>query len=395
MKNLPLFYCITLLWTTVANGSVYVVAEFDEKDATRILEEAFQAHYDTIRVPYMGKDWILGPIEIKASNKTIIFDSGVIVMAKTGAFGRYDKLFEIIQQQNLTIIGYGATWRMRKEEYTTGEWRHALSIVSCENINIYGLTIKDSGGDGIKIGRRGQQLAYSKNIHIRDCILDNNRRQGISVISVDSLLIENCILKNTNGTAPQAGIDFEPNYADERLRGITMRNVDIHDNTGFGIQILLPQLNANSQPISFNIENCRVWGNVKGGIRIKHIGDKGVSGTINLLGCVIENNSRHAFQFENKSSKKAKVNITNCTIRNSKSTPILISASGSKSPGGIVFTNTRIVDSSKRPFLIAKGGVNVFDISGDVTVNNANGAWIDIGSQSENITLEIKNRSQN
>jgi len=40
MKNLPLFYCITLLWTTVANGSVYVVAEFDEKDATRILEEA-------------------------------------------------------------------------------------------------------------------------------------------------------------------------------------------------------------------------------------------------------------------------------------------------------------------------------------------------------------------
>ena len=40
MKNLPLFYCITLLWTTVANGSVYFVTDFDEKDATRILEEA-------------------------------------------------------------------------------------------------------------------------------------------------------------------------------------------------------------------------------------------------------------------------------------------------------------------------------------------------------------------
>ncbi len=388
MKNLPLFYCITLLWTTVANGSVYFVTDFDEKDATHILQAAFEAPYDTVFVPYMGKDWIIRPVVINASHKTIIFGSGVVVSAKTGAFGRYDKLFEIIEQQNLTIIGYGATWRMRKEEYLTGEWRHALSIVRCENISIYGLTIRDSGGDGIKIGRgRGGQPAYSKNIHIRDCILDNNRRQAISVISVDTLLIENCVLRNTNGTAPQAGIDFEPNNSDERLRAITIRNVDSYGNKGYGIQFLLPRLNSSSMAISAVIQNCRVWGNIRGGVMVKSIGDKGVNGTITFDGCIVRDNLGNSFTIQQKSKLAARVNITNCHIYNSDDYPIHLWGPAVQL-GGIRFKNSYIVDNVDRPFLFVQGGSSIFDITGNVIVNNPFGGYMSIGNGSSNVTVQ-------
>ncbi len=387
MKNLPVFYCLYLLWTTIANSSVYVVAEFDEKDATHILQAAFAAPYDTVFVPNVGKDWIIRPIVIDASNKTIIFESGVIVTAKKGAFAKGDKLFEIIEQKNLTIIGYGATWRMRKEEYLTGEWRHALNIVRCENINIYGLTIRDSGGDGIKIGRgRGQQPAYSKNIHIRDCILDNNRRQAISVISVDTLLIENCILSNTNGTAPQAGIDFEPNNSDERLRAITIRNVDSYGNKGYGIQFLLPRLNSSSMEISAVIQNCRIWGNSRGGVMVKSIAE-GVAGTITFDGCIVHDNLGNSFTIQQKSKLAARVNITNCHIYNSDDYPIHLWGPAVQL-GGIRFKDSYIVDNTDRPFLFVQGGSSVFDITGNVIVNNPFGGYMSIGNGSRNVSVQ-------
>ena len=78
-----------------------------------------------------------------------------------------------------------------------------------------GLTIVESGGDGIGV--------TGKNITIRKCVCDRNHRQGISVFSVENLLIEDCVLSNTSGTAPQSGIDFEPDHPNEILKNVVMR----------------------------------------------------------------------------------------------------------------------------------------------------------------------------
>ena len=45
---------------------------------------------------------------------------------------------------------------------------------------------------------------------IRDVVCDRNYRLGIAVINVENLLVENCVLENSAGTDPQAGIDLEP-----------------------------------------------------------------------------------------------------------------------------------------------------------------------------------------
>src|SRR5699024_2892437 len=138
-------------------------------------------------------------------------------------------------------------------------WRHALTILGCGNIKVLGLHIESSGGDGIYIGRSGvygttkgkHPQSYSKNITIQNVVLDDNYRQGISVISVDWLLMDNVVMSNTGGTRPMAGIDFEPNRSDERLTNIVLRNCVTKNNKGGGYDIEL------SVPTSMRFENCR------------------------------------------------------------------------------------------------------------------------------------------
>ena len=39
---------------------------------------------------------------------------------------------------------------------------------------------------------------------------DNNRRQGLSIVEADGVLVTDSIFSNTHGTRPSAGIDLEP-----------------------------------------------------------------------------------------------------------------------------------------------------------------------------------------
>jgi len=133
--------------------------------------------------------------------------------------------------------------------------RHVLSIRSSKNIEVHGLTLALSGGDGIYLGvsKRG---VPDENIVIKDVICDRNYRQGISVIAARNLLIENTVMKATAGTPPSAGIDFEPNQTTEELVNCVMRNCVSEGNDGSGYTFYLPNLKADSAPLSVRLENC-------------------------------------------------------------------------------------------------------------------------------------------
>lgn len=89
-------------------------------------------------------------------------------------------------------------------------------------------------------------------------MLRDHHRQGISVISAHDLRIENVEMYLTWGTLPCAGIDFEPNNADERLIGCVLRNCSIRCNAGAGIQVYLDKLKASWRPIGIRVEDSLV-----------------------------------------------------------------------------------------------------------------------------------------
>ncbi len=380
--------CLGIFFTI--NASVYRIDERPSEDATEVFNKAFKTTADTIIIPNPGAPWIVRPLKFRGSNKVIIWEKGTILQAKKGAFEKYDKLLSINKSHNITLIGYGATLQMNKAEYNDGQWRHCLGIFNSENINVYGFTIRDSGGDGIKVDAHKAPF-YSKNIHIKDCVLDNNRRQGISIISAENLLMENCIIKNTTGTNPQSGVDLEPNRATQRLVNIRIRNVEVFNNTGYGLLMWLTNMDSTSLPVSVRFENCRVTGNGRGGIRVRNIGDNSPKGLIEYSNCTIENNSGNALEITNKSSTSAEVKLTDCQIVSSRKTPIVINPGGSSKPGGVRFINLRVKHPKNKTLLYSEG--NLFDISGNIIVESNSSPATNIGAASENISLTINERT--
>ena len=360
---------------------------FDPEDATEILQSAIDSGAQKIIIDNIGKPWIISKTIKLHSNQEIVFEKGVIIEAKQGSFlGKTESLFEAYFKKNITLIGYGATLRMKKLDYTKppyekAEWRHILSIRSCENIKIYGLTLASGGGDGIYLGV-AKEGTPCKNVHIKDVVCIDNYRQGISVISAENLLIENIIMKETSGTPPMAGIDFEPNQPTEILSNITLRNCISQNNSGAGFAFYLENLNINSQPISIRLENCKAIGNLTGvWISSNNKKESAVKGIIEFVDCVFEENKGIDIFILQKNIQSFRIKFLNCLLKNSGiklpfiklpfiSPIIFLSSQGNTEPiGGVEFINCEVIDKIERlpiTYLNFAPEVELKDITGTI-----------------------------
>jgi parallel beta-helix repeat protein len=248
---------------------------YDSTDATNALQAAINSGARVVNVPNMGTDWIVTPITL-VSNQQINFASGVNVVAKRGYPNFQDihsSLFNGSGLTNVKLVGDNTTFQMWKGDYaavpyTTGEWRHGINLQGCSNVTISGITVKETGGDGIYLGSSYPDLSIPcSNITIQNVICDSNYRQGMSVTGVNGLQVENCIFRATSGTAPMAGIDFEPDSATEVLTGIMIKNCIFDANDTYGILIITTHL-SNKSAYDALIENCTFYGNQIAGLHM-------------------------------------------------------------------------------------------------------------------------------
>jgi Right handed beta helix region len=199
-----------------------------------------------LEIPVSVQPYNVQPIYLP-SNTNLLVDPGVVVQATSG-YGTYQRMVNIADVSNVTINAAGSTFRMRKAEYTNGEYRHCLAILGASNITIHGMTCNDSGGDGLYIS--GSNQSYSYNVTVEDSTFNNNRRQGFTMTSGQSIYIRRCRFTNTDGTAPQNGIDFEPNSASDRLVDVHIEDSFTDHNAGDGVGIGIGRLTSSSQPVS-------------------------------------------------------------------------------------------------------------------------------------------------
>ena len=374
----------------VAAGKVKVAKAswwgFDPVESTPALQAAIDSGAEKVIVENLGKPWIVDKMRL-ASDQELFFEEGVEVLAKQGAFkGTGDSLFSANLQENITLNGYGATLRMRRAdydgpEYEKAEWRMVLAFRSCSNVKVYGLTLTESGGDGIYLGTAKAGVT-NKDVHIKDVICDKNYRQGISVINAENLLIEDTILRDTAGTAPQAGIDFEPNSPGERLVNCVMRNCVSEGNAGDGYDIYIPPLTAESEPISMRFENCRSIGNNTGTrIVTGNTPDRAVRGTIDFTNCVFEGSRSAGVSIVGKPVNGCRISFENCAVLDAaaeapNAAPIvLMSRQGnSEAIGGVDLGTFRVRDAvDRRPmtYIDMAGGVGLQGITGKLVVEKA------------------------
>lgn len=354
---------------------------FDPSDATAALQAAINSGAEKVVVENLGRPWIVDKIQL-AGNQEVFFEKGVVVLAKRGAFkGKGDSLFTATSKKNVALTGYGATLKMWRQDYDgkdyeKAEWRHVLSIRSCSAVRIWGLTLAESGGDGIYLGV-AQKGVTNTDVHIKDVVCDGNYRQGISVISAENLLIENCVLKGTGGTPPMAGIDFEPNHPSEKLSGCVMRNCLSENNRGDGYVLSLKSLHADSAEISMRFEECRSAGN-RCGMRVITGNEpkSAVKGQIEATGCRFEGSEQGGIVIGDKPAAGCKLRFVRCQVAGAAPnrpdlTPILFTSGtgNAENLGGVEFVDCTISDPVERlpmRFLDHAGGLRLVDVTGSL-----------------------------
>ena len=111
-----------------------------------------------------------------------------------------------------------------------GEWGHGLSIGgNADGVVVRDCKISDFWGDGIYVN-------LCSNVLIENVVVDNSRRNGISVISAKNFKCLDSIFSNTNGTNPQSGIGIEANYDTDVLENVEfIRCRSINSASGTGI----------------------------------------------------------------------------------------------------------------------------------------------------------------
>ncbi len=218
-------------------------------------------------------------------------------------------------------------------------------------------------------------------MHIKDVVCDGNNRQGISVISARNLLIEDTVLKNTAGTAPQAGIDFEPNHANEEIVNCVMRNCVSENNAGVAYALYLRPLDGSSTPISLRIENCVSRGSnrLSASITTSNGGPNGpAQGLIEFIDCRFEDIGAAGISVRDVPAKACRLRFENCTIADAagkpkRSAPITFEARKDSvlDVGGAAFVNCVLEEPIDRPlmtFADATGELKPLGITGDLKV---------------------------
>ena len=366
---------------------------YDAGDATAIVQKALDSGAERVVIDAAKGPWTVGPVFAR-SNTTIEFEEGAQLLAKPGEFLPVrSALFNLLSVTNVTLrgLGAGAVIRMRYDDYSkppyaSAEWRHAVNVMSSKNVRIENLTLADSGGDGIYLGvnRRGHP---NEDVVIRKCVCDHNNRQGISVISARRLLIEDTVMKNTRGKPPQAGIDFEPNSADEVLEDCVVRNCLSENNKGNGYEFLLSTLKAMSRPVSVTVENCIAHGNASsvsfgaGNDRA----DDFVKGKVQFVNCKFRNASVAGIYVFSKPADSVRLQFDACEISGCKAgwmgADVQLRNMGLWQPyvGGIAFNDLKIVQTSlNHPWFgyheQSFSSVSAGGYSGSVTLSDMKGA---------------------
>ncbi len=394
MKKQLVIYVLLFVFSAKAQASSVKASDYGWTgvDDTQALHNAFTANVDTLYVDLQPGDWVSGPLvfDNTVHNKVIIFERGVTLRALAGAYDAtpYDGLLTFISCSNVELSGYGAVLKMNKQEYINlndgSEWRHVISLSGCSNFKIFGLELLDSGGDGIEISGIWQQPVPSTNIHIKNCRIHNNYRQGISVTSAQNVLIENCEITGTSGTPPAFGIDLEPDNAYDHMSNIQIKNCRITGNEGGGLLISLWNLDDSSPIVGIEVSDCYIGSNQNEGIVVDVNSSGPVTGYAHFKRCLIENQPKNAIFSDKRESFS--LTFSDIVIRNvgtdggAYDMPIFIQNQYDYSgvPFGNVTFDRILIDDHlyDRDFLdISHWGsaTQVENVSGDFWVYNPNG----------------------
>lgn len=243
----------------------------DTKALQRAIDQA-SAVYGVVEIPD-GIYIVDAEVGVRLKSDVVLKLSGsAIIKARPNNVAHYS-ILKLENISNVEIIGGVLLGEKDNHQGTSGEWGMGMSLVAVKNIVIKNVVSKNNWGDGFYIS------GDSNNIKFCSVVANGNRRQGMSIVSGENILVIDSSFINTSGTPPQAGIDIEPNE-NQMVRNVKILNSKFLNNSGAGIASYVPQYAKES-----SVSNVEIRANV-----IAENKTSGVSIFNTSLFRIIENN---------------------------------------------------------------------------------------------------------
>jgi parallel beta-helix repeat protein len=111
---------------------------------------------------------------------------------------------------------------------TAGEWGMGLSIQDSRQVTVTGVAARECWGDGFYV-------YGSAGVDICSVLAEHNRRNGLSITGCDGITVRGSVFRRSQGTAPEDGLDIEPN-AGQTVSHALVSGCVFSDNAGSGLE---------------------------------------------------------------------------------------------------------------------------------------------------------------
>lgn len=227
--------------------------------------------------------------------------------------------------QNVKVYG-GVIHGEREDHFGSGgEWGMGIRISGSKDILIQDTVANNCWGDGFYIAASSKGVP-SENVQLIDVKANNNRRQGISLISGKNIKIVRPHLTNTSGTPPAAGLDIEPNRPTDRIENIEIIDAFTAGNAE-GIVVSLQKLHGSKNPVSIRVKNHQDDGSGRGMLISSN--DAVVPGILNVEDSHWRNAKKNGLSIQNHDHRSFAIHIIRPRVVDSNRSGSTSAATGS------------------------------------------------------------------
>jgi polygalacturonase len=180
------------------------------------------------------------------SDMTFKLAKGAILKAIPNSAEGYAVL-TISGVSNVRVVGGTLQGDRPEHQGKKGQWGMGIRVDGgASQVTVSGVTAVHMWGDGFYVEK-------ASDVKFCSVTADNNRRQGLSIIDANGVLVTGSVFKNTHGTRPSAGIDLEPDTPTQEITNIRIERSKFLNNAGGSIQIAGKKGRVSNVKITKNV----------------------------------------------------------------------------------------------------------------------------------------------
>lgn len=179
---------------------------------------------------------------------------------------------------NVTIEGFEINGN--KTAFGATEFKHGIDVEGTLGVPVTRVTLRDiyshdNQGDGLYIGSCSG-CGLVSNVFVSNYLADANHRNGVSITTLKNGKFVGLKATNTVGTAPQDGIDIEPNFDTDVIEDLDFEGCTADGNAASGAQVLL-RVTPSAVERNIRFRGCTFNGNAGVGLKLSYLNSVSVS----------------------------------------------------------------------------------------------------------------------